>query len=312
MKEVKLFGKTFSVFALVGVLMLLTVSAALITYFGRITTDVAVEQAVTLTGPGCVDNDCTDTASIAGGETFSSEQYVLTSITSAMAPIEIVSSITPDDPGVVVTNIYALQVSGAQGTENRIYIAGTDDGLDILDDLDTLSFMQYVEAGYIGHVDVLLDFNDDGIADDALVFEYDKVAAPSDQAIGDMAYTRDAWVDTFDDKGIVDDSAKAWLSSGDAGPVGNPGFVYGTLADWKAGTVDGSIDANTKIVGIEIEVDNWVVDSEVNIKSIEINGNPNDLITLQPGQTLDFFTEAMFTIAHVGDYDLITQVNIRS
>lgn len=141
-----------------------------------------------------------------------------------------------------------------------------------LGDIETLMWYAYVTSGYMPHVDILIDIDGDGVKDDALVVEYDKVAAPHDQLVGDMNYQRNAWVNTFDDKGIVDDGAGMWLSSGNPGPMGGPGFIYGTLADWKAGTVEPGIDASTAVLGLEIEVDGWVEASGSFVDLVKLNG----------------------------------------
>ncbi|MBD3164253.1 hypothetical protein GF323_03570 [Candidatus Woesearchaeota archaeon] len=141
-----------------------------------------------------------------------------------------------------------------------------------LKDIYTIEWEAYVEKGYIPHIDIKLDFNEDGIADDALVVEYDKVQPPHDQLVANMNYARNKWVDTFDEKGTVDDNAMMWLSSGAPGPSGDPGFIHGSLADWKAGMVDSTIDGMTKVHSLEIEVDGWIEESEAYIADIFLNG----------------------------------------
>jgi len=142
-----------------------------------------------------------------------------------------------------------------------------------LNDIETISWMAYVNQGYIPHVDIIIDKSGDGSADDALVFEYDKTATPSDQAIGDMNYTRGAWVNTFDDKGLLDSNARGWLSSGDPGNLNNPGFLDGTLAEWKNGAADdATINGATKVIALEFEVDGWTAQSEAYLDDIMLNG----------------------------------------
>ncbi|MFH0712092.1 MAG: hypothetical protein V1889_03205 [archaeon] len=63
------------------------------------------------------------------------------------------------------------------GREGRVHI-GLPSGFK-LSDLESIDWKQYIENGYMAHVDVLLDINNDGVydsgTDDALVFEYAKV-----------------------------------------------------------------------------------------------------------------------------------------
>jgi|GEM_PF-1279258 len=149
--------------------------------------------------------------------------------------------------------------------EGRIYIPVDSFRLK---DIYTIMWDAYVTAGYMPHVDVILDFDEDGAGDDALVFEYAKVDS---EDCDDAPYPTGS-INTFDDKGIVDDDAYAWLGSGPAGPCGDPGFIHGSLADWKAGTVDASVDGDTKVIALEIEVDGWIEKSESYVTSIELNG----------------------------------------
>ncbi len=166
-----------------------------------------------------------------------------------------------------------------------------------LNQLNSLSWQQYVTQGYIAHVDVLIDTDNDGKYDDALVFEYDKVTIPSDQStdtngdgrpddVSAMGYGRNGWVNTFDNKGIVNCDAIAWLNSGASGGLSSPGFTEAPLSEWKYGTVgtrlnsDSSykdladkIRGDSEIIALEIEVDGWIVTSESYIDDVMINGN---------------------------------------
>jgi hypothetical protein len=148
-----------------------------------------------------------------------------------------------------------------------------------LGELINISWMQNVTAGYIAHVDVIIDTDGNGLADDALVFEYDKVTTPSDQLVPIMAYDRDIWVNTFDDKGTVNDESKAWLSSGPPGPASAPNttFYYHSLESWKSGPPTNeangkTVNNNTNITALEIEVDGWILESEAFIDDIYVNG----------------------------------------
>jgi len=145
-----------------------------------------------------------------------------------------------------------------------------------LADIAAVSWWEYLVAGYPPHLDIMLDIDGDGTIDDSLVFEY----AYNDVALhyleGPMPYgalTGD-WYQTFSDDGNgpaqVDDTAYGWLSSGPPGPPGDPAFISGTLAGWKSGLVDPVIDGTTSVVSLEIEIDNWVVQSEAYIDDIVI------------------------------------------
>lgn len=159
-----------------------------------------------------------------------------------------------------------LITSYPPSNEGRIHIPL--DGM-TLGDINTIAWMTMVTEGYIPHVDVILDKDGDTVKDDALVFEYDRAQLPHYVPIEDMNYQRDTWVETFDDKGIVDDSATAWLNSGGVDPNG-ANFAQDTLANWKLGLA--GVDADTKVLALEIEVDGWARDSEAYVDLIRLNG----------------------------------------
>jgi len=302
----KKIGKNGIIAILIGLLMVSGASAVLLVKYGSITQNVEVDRSLTLTGNGCTDNVCTSTTTATGGETILSEEYTITSQTSVDVPASIDN--TADEAGAAMITHYLLSAGSPQGTESRIRINAEDAGISTLSDLTSISFDQYVTAGYIGHVDVLVDTDGDGVKDDALVFEYDKISAPSDQTVANMNYARNTWVTSFDDKGSVSDTSKAWLSSGAPGPVGGAGFVYGTLADWKAGSVDASIDQDTAIVAFEFEVDSWIETSTEKMKNIRINGNVANILTAQSGKTINFQVSTEFANNAEGSYVLTTEV----
>lgn len=191
-------------------------------------------------------------------------------------------------------NSYSLDNAGGvcpgDTCEKRITIQAEDVGIVSLLELNNMSWAANVLDGYLPHVDVILDNGE------ALVFEYAKVQPVCDNApypIGEL--------NTFGNKGIVDGNAKAWLSSGVAGPCGNLTFEanYKTLDEWKAFYPDANI------LRFELEVDNWISESSSDIKNIKINGGVTPLtgvsyttdmpktLTLSPGNnTID--TNFMF------------------
>ena len=160
------------------------------------------------------------------------------------------------------SNKYSLDNSGGScpGTdcEKRIVISQSDLGFTDLSDLETISWEADVISGYLPHVDVFLDNGE------TLVFEYAKV----DPAQCDNAPYPTGTLNTFDDKGIVDGNAKAWLSSGVPGPCGDPTFEanYKTLTDWK------TFYPIAKVERIEVEVDNWIASSNSDAWDVEVNG----------------------------------------
>jgi cysteine-rich repeat protein len=168
-------------------------------------------------------------------------------------------------------------VTAGDGDEARIKIpmpAGTT-----LSDISSISWWEYNVLGYPPHVDIKVDTDGNGTEDDALVIEYAHNSM-THYAVGSMPYgaVTGAWYQTFNDDGdgpsVIDNAAFAWLSSGAAGPPPPDGvnFIGGTLANWKAGAVVGStISGTTAVTALEIEVDNWVVNSKAYVDDIAIN-----------------------------------------
>lgn len=175
-----------------------------------------------------------------------------------------------------------LETTGAEenGDEARI-VYRLPEGT-TLGDINSISWWEYLVKGYPPHVDIVLDIDESGDwtdnVDDKLVFEY-AYNTEDHYADAPMPYgaLMGRWYQTFSDDGEgpaqVDDSANGWLASGPPGPPGDPNFIYGTLAEWKAGTVNApiTIDSLTKVLAIEIEVDNWVVQSEAYVDDIVVD-----------------------------------------
>jgi hypothetical protein len=181
-----------------------------------------------------------------------------------------------------------LQTTGDVGTGNEARIViPLPDGT-TLGDIESISWWEYnVEvdelAGYPPHLDMFLDVDKDGTYDgypddDVLVFEY-AYNAISHYGEGGPTYGAEtgAWYQTFSDDGNgpaqVDGTASAWPGSGPPGPPGS--IELYTLADWKASvtyTTDATktVDLTTPVLWLEIEVDNWIAQTEAYVDDIEI------------------------------------------
>jgi len=99
--------------------------------------------------------------------------------------------------------------------------------------------------------------------------------------------TYDTWLETFemasaDGYDEIDDTTILWVTKMGAGDQDAPSS---TLANWKLGTIDNDpgselpeteISSTTPILKLEIEVDNWIVESEAYIDDIKINGGTYD------------------------------------
>ena len=162
----------------------------------------------------------------------------------------------------------------SNGPEGRVII--TFNEVVTLNDITSISWMQNITNGYVSHVDVLIDTDSNGVSDDALVFEYAKVN-PID--CDDVADYPTGVVNTFGDKGIVDNAAYAWLTSGPAGGCLSPPteFFWHSLSAWKTGVNSSeangkTISGATRVIALEIEVDGWIMESQSYIDDIMING----------------------------------------
>ena len=231
--------------------------------------DFLADKSVTITGKGDVIFKPVIKLMVSGKGKPAELEATLESDTKAEAELSTDQAYTGDDSAHLET----LGDPGS-GDEARIVIPVPEGTT--LADIAAVSWWEYLVAGYPPHLDIMLDINGDGTIDDSLVFEY----AYNDVALhyleGPMPYgalTGD-WYQTFSDDGNgpaqVDDTAYGWLSSGPPGAPGDPTFISGTLADWKSGSVNTAIDGITSVVSLEIEIDNWVVQSEAYIDDIVI------------------------------------------
>ncbi len=168
---------------------------------------------------------------------------------------------------------FHLTTTGAIGDGEEARIVLTPNQAMSLNDIVSIAWQEYLTAGYPPHVDVgVLDAT--GVAR-TLVFEYayNPMSHYTDEAPMPYGAVPTTWSQTFgDDNGTdlaVTDASWAWQSPGSSGP---PLWVAGTLAQWKLGNVPGSVTGESPVIKIEIEVDNWVVQSDAYIDNITING----------------------------------------
>lgn len=315
-KKLNLFGKEISVFALVMVAMVTFASAALLPYFGLITGLVTVEQGLTVDGESWdtlieysesltsldakmitsghyLDNqadvdatvylntECTGGGDDCASVPISTDTIGLSTTWSTISDAFADASMAGD---VVTLIADKFSSDDWSSSEARITILGSDVGVTTLNDLVNMSWDVGLGAGYAPHVDVFLDFDNDGLADDVLVFEHAKL---SDADCDNKIIYPVGNYNTFDGKGIINDAAKAWLGSGLPGGCTTPKFVenWWTLSEWKAGNGPSGISGSTKVLRIEIEVDGWgqfpgTTGSSADISNIVVNGVSKTIETL--------------------------------
>ena len=193
-------------------------------------------------------------------------------------------------PVVAEESATLLSSTGDIGTSNADTITVEVPAGTTLGQIDSIAWSEYLIQGYPPHVDIMLDLNVDGTADEALVFEYALNGHTGDSQPTYGALTG-AWYQTFSDDGegpaVIDGNDLAWLATG---PPGGPGIILGTLADWKAGTVDASVDSSAIVLRLEIEVDNYITDCVALVNNIVlgISGDvgPVEMTASSPGEII--------------------------
>ncbi len=177
-----------------------------------------------------------------------------------------------------------LETTGTVGTgdEARIVIPlpeGTT-----LGDIDSISWWVWTVAGYPPHVDIVMDVDEDGELDDEDILTAEMAYNNAEGIELDEGLTPiyDEWLQTFeltsgDVYGEIGDDTMLWVTKMGAG---NDDAPWGTLGDWKAGLVandpgsdgldDDVINGNAPVLRLEIEIDNWVLQTEAYVDDIEI------------------------------------------
>ena len=182
----------------------------------------------------------------------------------------------------LATHMVTTGTVGVEGNEARIVILMPEDTT--LDDIDSISWWVWTVIGYPPHVDIVLDVNEDTLLDDVdmLTAEmaYNNFAGL--ELDGGLTPTLEQWLQTFelstgDGYGEVNNGTMLWVTKMGAG---NDDAPWGTLVQWKDGTVfadpepdgllDGTITGEAKILRIEIEIDNWVLQTEAFVDGIVV------------------------------------------
>lgn len=254
MKSVKMFGKKMPILGIVLIALLASggVYAALVSYLSNtVTTSTSVVSPIALSGEviyweasdGVLGTKIWDSPTTQP----SAEWFMLTDGTYAAH----LNSGTAPHPASAYTG----------AGEARVLIP-VDMTLAEIAGTSGMTWDENLVTGYESHADVYFDINEDGVAEDAIVFEY--------------AYNTGTWP-------LIDNAAMGWANSGAPGPLGAAAHIHHSLADWcigvtyttSAGTF--TVSGTTKVIRVEIEVDNWIVDSEAYIDDVEINDVTHDL-----------------------------------
>jgi len=192
MKSVKLFGKSVSVLAIaiVGIISMGMVSAALLEYYGKITTTVTVEQAVLLDGE---DHTVTisETVSVVGGDVSYGADHYLRNNASVWILVSLDSAITNgNNEGLTVYPEYKLTPSYG-GASN----VGDEDDIHFYFEPRTWGSFNKVSFDYniisgnarVPHVNMWLRSGDDEVQ----LTTWNGGNPPADISNGRATYTRD-------------------------------------------------------------------------------------------------------------------------
>ncbi len=178
-----------------------------------------------------------------------------------------------------------------------------------LGDIESIAWEALLVSGYAVHVDIIIEVGEET---DALVVEYaynTETHYAEGQITGDAAYGcfTGAWYATFSDDtfgpAVITGTSNAWLTSQTSGPLSvavelpnsygslDPGFYYATLADWADGSYMTGIGADTPVTHLEIEIDNWIMDTEALVSNIvvAITGADEDVVEMtasSPGEII--------------------------
>jgi len=241
--------------------------------------DFIADKSVTVTGQGKVIFKPVVKLQVSGKEKPIELEYSLEATVNATAELS-------------TEEVYSgkesvhLQTTGEIGTGKEARIVIPLPGGTTLRKVESISWWTYLVDGYVPHVDLVLDYDGDASRDDVLVAE----AAhqnDNDATIWKDSYKGEdvGWIETFEGASGVYTS---WAMSGNCGDVksvngetavwmiaaNNPNFGLDTLANFQntTGKTDGSITINeeTVVLALEIEIDNWIYQSEAYVDDIDV------------------------------------------
>jgi len=182
-----------------------------------------------------------------------------------------------------------LKTTGEVGSGNEARVVIPLPGETTLSMIDTISWWVlnidgYDPPSYPPHVDIVMDVDEEGDLDDEDMLTAEMAYNNADDIELDegLTPTADEWLQTFelasgDGYGEINNDTMLWVTKMGAG---NDDAPWGTLGDWKDGTVandpgsdglaDDIITGSAPVLRLEIEIDNWVRQSEVYIDDIVI------------------------------------------
>lgn len=275
-----------AVFIFVGI-----VTGAVLTFYGQVDRSATATPALIFTGSNAPD------ITVSAGGNVSSEDLLVESDTIVNVPIDIVTTVSPNDAGIINTINYLLDNSAgtcanypAPGWRDECEKRIDFDGM-ALSNFNSMSWDTNVIDGYVSHVDLILD-NGESLTIEYATFDSD-CNAPSSYPEGE--YTFEITSNTY-----------AWESI--PGPCGDSAFEnqHNTLTEWKA------TYPTANITRIEMEIDNWISASNSEVSNIVINGEDvSEEPFLLPSGSLNFNVLTVFPLNVADNYTITTEVQPR-
>ncbi len=233
---------------------------------------------------------------------------------------------------------------GADFAAGRSYVTIPLTGV-TLGALGDIAFKQNTSTGYPVSVNILLDIDGDGKfepkkdlttgyltngVDEVLKLEWAHHSPSSGVPPYTVSGDYNEWIGVFNNIDAIDSTSIAWLYSEAPGP-GIVGCAHNTdtLANWIVGgsrattccyvsdiwyteSCDSiTIDTNTVVYGIQIESLGWISASDSQVKDITIGGVIQDVMTIEPSQTIDFDVTTKFANGAMGDYTITTNIEVQ-
>ncbi len=238
--------------------------------------DFIADKSVTVTGKGNVIFKPVIKLVVSGKEKPIKLGYSLETTGDATAGLS-------DEPAHSGEESVHLETTGTEGDGNEARIVIPLPEGTTLGDIDSISWWTYLVEGYIPHVDLELDLDADSNSENDRLVAEAAHQNDNDTTTWDTSYRGEdvSWIQTFEGASGVYTSWANWLT-GSPSPVTSVNdttamwmfaaddatYRLDTLANFKSGI--GDVDASTVVLAIEVEIDNWVLQSEAYVDDIEI------------------------------------------
>lgn len=262
------------------------VGAGIITYYGKITQNVEVEQAVLL---DCGESGCIeDVGSLGDSGIAISDIYTLTSNRDFEVPVKLMTEVNPDEDG-----INSVHLGIARLTQKKV-VFGDNHWSEIGDEaiihytIDGENFgAEIVEGEKVGYTLIYYKDNSDRFNNPAKVIKIEAVGSNS------LPYETDGNLDEYSYCGTVEEGQEE---------------DYTTCHGAKIWYVPEIALSNCN--GGECDID-WSQASNFLFETELIEYNQNGEIIVYPDEEFLFYTKTTFSNSNVGDYTITTEAQVQ-